>query len=388
MTASEQGNLLGALAAGGPFAKLLQREGSPAGPGHGSPAGMGAYNIDLLHMDNYPVREGLVRLGSKIHLSATGGSLAVTGVETGGAVVTPGEAGWEMAERIALAALVTHTTVWRQGMEYHVGGLAAVPILVHDYLPPAHPLRRLLAPHMTMTMLTNVSTHLTLTRSGFDVFGFSFPYPALLGYYNDGAAAFDIRRLDVAADAVARGITEDLDYPYLPQALRYWDLFQAYAAAYIEHYYADEATLAGDRDAHVWFEALEQFLVGGVRRYVPYLNKASLTKLCTLLIYSHSLGHTENSLFNYASFLPTSVHADGTQQTLGEVQCTVNFQFLITARTTLLGDRVSHVALDSAGAQIMQDYERSLVELENEIRAQESRYWHVLPSELEASVSA
>lgn len=377
IAASQQGNLLGALAAGGPFAKLLQRDSAAGG-----------YSIDLLHMDNYPVREGLVRLGNKIHLTAPGGALQVTGVETGGGFVTPGEPGWDMAERIALAALVTHTTVWRQGMEYHVGGLAPVPILVHDYLPPDNPLRRLLAPHMNMTMLTNVSTHLTLTRSGFDVFGFSFPYTTLMGFFDDGAASFDIRRLDVTTDAVDRGIPEDLHYPWLPQARRYWNLWESYVSAYLDLYYPDDAVLGADKDAHVWFEAMDRFLIRGIRSYVPTLTKANLVKLCTVLIYSLALGHTENSLFNYAAFLPTTVHADGTQQTLGEVQCTINFQFLITARTTLLLDRVAHVALDEAGAEVMRQYQRSLVDLENEFAAQESRYWHLRPSELEAAVSA
>ena len=103
---------------------------------------------------------------------------------------------------------MTHVTVWRQGMEYHVGGLAPVPVLTHNLLPPAHPLRRLLAPHMNQTMTTNYHTHLTLRRSGFDVTGFAFPYETILRYYDDGAASFDINRLDVQEDARRRGIPE------------------------------------------------------------------------------------------------------------------------------------------------------------------------------------
>ena len=176
------------LAAGGPFAKLLER--SDTSPDR--------YVIDLAHMSDYPVRDGLCRLGCKLHFTATNGQLSVTGIDYEGQTVAPGTDRWELTERIALAALVTHLTVWRQGMEYHVGGLAPVPVVTHNLLPPRHPVRRLLAPHLDQTVLTNYSTHLTLRRSGFDVHGFSFPFDSLLRYYDDGARAFDIRRLDVA----------------------------------------------------------------------------------------------------------------------------------------------------------------------------------------------
>jgi arachidonate 15-lipoxygenase len=177
VAASERRNLLGALAAGGPFAKLLQRAGAQ------SPE----YLIDLQHFANYEVHDGLCRLGSRIWYSAPDGHLAVTGVEYEGETITPDSPRWDFAERIALAGLMTHVTVWRQGMEYHVGGLAPVPVLTHNLLPPAHPLRRLLAPHLNQTMTTNYHTHLTLRRSGFDVTGFTFPQRTILRYYDEGA---------------------------------------------------------------------------------------------------------------------------------------------------------------------------------------------------------
>ena len=39
------------------------------------------------------------------------------GIEYEGDYVTPDNARWEITERIALAGLMTHATVWRQGME-------------------------------------------------------------------------------------------------------------------------------------------------------------------------------------------------------------------------------------------------------------------------------
>jgi hypothetical protein len=375
--ASARGNLLGALAVGGPFAKLLERADAPD-----------RYVIDLAHMSAYPVRDGLCRVGCKIHFAAAGGCLSVTGIEYEGQTVAPGTRQWELTERIALAALVTHLTVWRQGMEYHVGGLAPVPVVTHNLLPPRHPVRRLLAPHLDQTMLTNYSTHLTLRRSGFDVHGFSFPFDSLLRYYDDGARAFDIRRLDVRADAVRRGIPEALDYPWLPQAGRYYDLFAAYARDYLACYYRDEAELRADRDLHVWFEALDRYVTNGVRGYVPELTREGLARLCTLLMYSPSVTHTENSLWNYAVFMPTTVRQDRRPQSVGEVQCVVNFQFLICSATSLLVNDFSHVALDETAGMVMTAFQDRVRDLQTEMEKQPGRYWHLYPNELEAGVSA
>jgi arachidonate 15-lipoxygenase len=377
LAAARSKNLLGALASGGPFAKLLQR-----GHHNGS-----EYLIDLSHFSNYEVRDSFCQLGSVLRFEATDGRLVATAIDYEGERIIPDHAKWDFAERIAIAGLNTHVTVWRQGMEYHVGGLASVPVVTNNLLPPAHPMRRLLAPHVNQTLTTNFHTHLTLRRSGFDVTGFTFPWETILRYYDDGAACFDINRLDVEADARRRGIPESLEYPYLPQALRYYGIFGTYFRRYVEHHYSTDSALQSDADVLAWFEALDRTIVRGVRSYVPELSREGLVRLCTLLIYSLSVGHTENSLLNHAVFMPTTVRRDGEQPSVGEIQNILNFQFLITAPSTLLVSDVSHLALDAAAAGIMREYRESLLALQAEMERQPSRHWHLFPSEVEASVS-
>lgn len=377
VAASRDRNLLGALAVGGPFAKLLQR----------AQAGSDAYVIDLDYLNAYGVRPGLCHLGCRINFRALQGALRVSDIEYDGERVTPDSARWDLVERIAQAALVTHVTVWRQGMEYHVGGLVAVPVLSHNYLPAAHPLRRLMAPHFARWITTSKHTHLTLRRQGFDVTGFAFPRDEILRYYEDGAAAFDIRRLDVACDAGARGIGSDLEYPYLPQAVAYYNLFQTYVSRYVDCYYPTEHALQSDPHVRLWFEALDRQLVGGIRSYVADITTPDLMRLCTLLMYSASVAHTENSLRNFAEFMPTTVRQDGRQQSVGEVQNTINFQLLIATPTTLLLADNSHLALDARGAEIMRAFYRDLVETQRRMEAEPQRYWQLFPAELEASVS-
>lgn len=369
-------NLLGVLAVGGPFAKLL----------YCIDAGTGRYTIDLSHMYNYAVREGLMRLGCKINYQIQSAEMVVTDVVYAGESVKPGQQRWDLIQRIALASLVTHLTVWRQGMEYHASGLASFPAATHS-LPPNHPIRRLMTVHMLDTTSTSYYTHLTLRRNGFDVTGFAFPIDVLFQYYNDGAREFDMSRLDIGLDKERRGIPDELDYPYYTQALQYYELFESYVRNYIDHYYRDEKTLAQDTAAHIWFDTLNRTIINGICGYVPALDKENLVKLCTTIIYSAVIAHEETSLWDYAVFMPTVVHEDGLPMTVGETQCVSNFQFLICSAINYLTNDFSHLALDAQGAAIMRQFQDALAEMQAEMQAGGDHYWRLYPNTLKSSVA-
>jgi hypothetical protein len=191
----------------------------------------------------------------------------------------------------------------------------------------------------------------------------------------------------VRADAERRNIPATLNYPYLPQALRYWDVVESYVRDYVERYYRDEQSLEADTVAQRWFDALDRAIQHGIRGYVPSLTKAHLIKLCTLIIYSVSVAHNENSLWHYALCMPTTVRQDGSGQPIGEVQMTLDFQLVITSPATLLLDDISHLALDGEAARIMRDFQSNLRKLQRELESSPDRYWRLLPRHVEASVS-
>jgi len=375
--AAAQGNLLGVLATAGPFAKLLEK----------SAEGNGCFEIDLRYLSAYPVRDGLARLGCRVHFAESHGSLAVSGIEYQGRLTKPEDPAWPFVHRIALCTLLTHTTVWRHGMQYHVAGIAPFAAITQD-LPPLHPLRRLLAPHVNQTLSTNFHTHLTLRRSGFDVTGFSFSFETILHYYNEGARNFEIARLDPRSDIQRKGLPDSLKFPYREQAWMYFDLFESYVRRYIDHYYKDDRQLQADAAVRTWFDALDTYIVGGIRNYAPQFAKADLIRLCTLFLYSVTVEHEENSMWNYAVFLPATVHADGSDQSVGEVQSVMNFQMVISSATNKLMTDFTHLALDAGAAGIMRDFQLSLQILQVRMENEPDRYWRILPSDLEASVSA
>ena len=283
--------------------------------------------------------KGSLSLGCRINFAEEGGKLRVSSVDYGDETASPGEGKWDYFERIALCALATHLTVWRHGMQYHVAGVAPVAVITHN-MPPNHPIRRLLAPHISETLSTNYYTHLTLRRNGFDVTGFSFPRDVIFKYYDDGARALDISMLDVRRERTRRGIPDTLDYPYYKQALRYYELFESYVGDYVDLYYPDQAAIDRDDELRQWFESLDKHIVNGIRGYVPTLTKENLTRLCALYIYAVTVEHEENTLWDYAVFLPTTVHSDGTGQTVGEVQLVLNFQYVVSSATNRADERL------------------------------------------------
>ena len=373
--ARRSGRLLDVLAVGGPFAKLLERSGRRE------------YVIDLDYLRGYPVRAGLQQLGCRVRYADADTAVKLTGVEFEGRLVTPADTRWPLAERVALCSLATHTTVWRHGMQYHVGGVAPFATATHA-LPPNHPLTRLLAPHIADTLSTNHHTHLTLRRNGFDVTGFSFDYDTILRYYDDGVRYFDIRRLDPREDSARREIGSDLDYPYLGQSARYFDLFVSYVEEYIRHYYPDDRSFDEDQHLRAWYASLDRQVIRGISGYVPQLTRPALIRLCALFLYTVSVEHEDNTMWNYAMFLPATVRADGRGESVGQVQAVVNFELLISSATNRLMNDASHVALDPTGASIMRSLQSRLARLHEAMAQEPHRHWRILPRDLEASISA
>ena len=157
---------------------------------------------------------------------------------------------------------------------------------------------------------------------------------------------------------------------------------------YVDHYYPDEASLAQDVAAQIWFDSLDRHIVHGIRGYVPTLTKANLVKLCALFIYTVSVEHEDNTMWNYATFLPATVREDGGGESVGQVQAILNFEMVIASAANKLMIDASHVALDPAGAAIMKRFQSRLKALQQQMENEPSQHWHIYPKSLEASISA
>jgi hypothetical protein len=183
-------------------------------------------------------------------------------------------------------------------------------------------------------------------------------------------------------------VGENIGPDYHAQALEYWDAFASYVSAYIGYYYGTEAQLVNDRELERWFGEIDRWVPNGVRAYTGELSRESLGRLLTLFLYSVTVEHEENTQWKYAPFLAPTVHADGSGPTVGEVQTVMNFQFVISSAQNKLMRDFSRLAPDAGGAAIMKAFASRLRQIEAEFSKKPDRFWKVLPSELEASVSA
>jgi hypothetical protein len=111
-------------------------------------------------------------------------------------------------------------------------------------------------------------------------------------------------------------------------------------------------------------------------------------KLCALFIYSVTVEHEDNTMWNYAMFLPATVREDGGPESVGQVQSVLNFEMVIGSAANKLTRDSSYVALDSEAAAIMQRLRSRLLALQAEMDREPQRHWMIHPRDLEASVSA
>jgi hypothetical protein len=158
--------------------------------------------------------------------------------------------------------------------------------------------------------------------------------------------------------------------------------------AYVDCYYPDDAALARDVAAQVWFESLDKYTRHGIKEYTPALTKANLVRLCALFIYSVTVEHEDNTMWNYAMFLPATVREDGGGESVGQVQAVLNFEMVIASAANKLLIDCSHVALDPQGAAIMKKFQTDLRTLEAAMQREPARHWRIYPKDLESSVSA
>jgi hypothetical protein len=101
-----------------------------------------------------------------------------------------------------------------------------------------------------------------------------------------------------------------------------------------------------------------------------------------------SVEHEDNTMWNYATFLPATVRQDGRAESVGQVQAIMDFEMVIASATNKLTRDFSHVALDAQGAGIMQRFQARLQALQQQMEREPRKHWRIYPRDLEASVSA
>jgi hypothetical protein len=373
---------LGALATAGPYAHYLTANGPDT------------YQWDLRALDDYEVHPGLVRLGVSVRFVQEGTGVRAVGIDSALGAVEPGDAAWDRSVGLALCAATTHTSLVRHYNWVHLVPGAAFAMATRSALPSAHPLKRLLWPHIFRTQFSNwVTTAGQLSPGGDFESIFSLTRTSLLRLFDASADAFDATVIDPQRDAEKRGIVgRGLGLPVLANSVAHHDVMCAHAERYLRAYYADDAALAADADVQRWFAQLDRLVPNGVGVLGDTMTIQSASRLIGSLIHLVSYQHEAYGtlLWNYQLWTdvqPIRVSATGAPEPVDVYQRLVNADFGLNIRRSPMLQDFSYLAIDPAGRAAFRAYLSDLLELQTRLESQPRASYLVYPEMLEANMN-
>jgi hypothetical protein len=190
-------------------------------------------------------------------------------------------------------------------------------VAMHRTLPVAHPIHKLLAPHLQYTMAVNDSARGQMLAPG-------GPIDRTMAIGAKGAfelmarawwERWGLARNHVPRDLAERGVDDRdalPDYPWRDDTLRLWEILERYVTAMVEHFYDSDRAVAEDRELQAFHAELRGPRGGGVRDLPGgesgLENRAVLIELLTLLIHTATAGHAgvNNGQYDSYGFVPNT----------------------------------------------------------------------------------
>ena len=176
-------------------------------------------------------------------------------------------------------------------------------------LAVAHPLSRLLAPHLEGAMFINEAAALIIMAplTTGDVI-LAAPIETQQRDCGRDRLAYDFYDNMLPNDLRARGVdnTDDLpDYPYRDDALLVWNAINHWVAEYVAVYYTNDADVTGDYELKAW--ASELATSGKIKGFRAITTRSQLVTVVTAIIFNASAQHAavnfpQYSIMSYAPF--------------------------------------------------------------------------------------
>ena len=176
-------------------------------------------------------------------------------------------------------------------------------------LAVAHPLNRLLSPHLEGAMFINEAATLLIMAplTTGDVI-LAPTIETLQRECGRDRLAYDFYANMLPNDLRTRGVdsTDDLpDYPYRDDALLVWNAISRWVTDYIAVYYTSDADVTGDYELRAWADELATS--GRVKGFTPITTRSQLATVVTAIIFNASAQHAavnfpQYSVMTYAPF--------------------------------------------------------------------------------------
>jgi arachidonate 15-lipoxygenase len=316
--------------------------------------------------------------------------------------VRPGETNWALAVRIAICAATTNTALVRHWTWTHLIGGECFAAAARNCLPAAHPLGRLLWPHMVGTHASNrLATLGQLVPAGDFEHIYSLPYAELCRLVSKARHDFNLRVCDPDADARSRGI---LDAPVQLETLAncrdIFDILFRHAGRYLKVYYTDDE-LRRDRAVRNWLEELDRLLENELGLGPEPLTCETVARVIARLIYLVTVHHEQvgTHLWNYQLWShthPVRVYEDGRRMPEDVYQRVVNSNYILNVvRAPLLQDYAGLVLPDpdrpdrrQRAEDVFRRFSEELQKLQRSMEREPWACWKLYPADLEANINA
>jgi arachidonate 15-lipoxygenase len=373
---------LGTLAVSSPFACYVAANGD------------GTFGWDLRLLDDFEYHRGLRPLGAVVtfETKADEPGLGAIRIDCDAGSCTPSDTDWDLARRLALSAASTHLSLVRHFGWVHLacgGPLAAV---TRNLLPPDHPVRRLVWPHVYATQYSNDLITLDQLTSGGDFESiFSFTHDGVSALVDATIDAFDFGVVDPDVDASRRGLA-GLATPSIDNRRQHHAVFLAHARRYLERYYDDDR-IAADAAVQSWRSELTKRMRGVERVAGETVTIDGTARLVAGIIQLATVEHEilGSGMWDYqlwSDAVPARVPINGSSAPLDVYQRLVNANFNLNVHRTALLSDFSPLALDANGADAFRTFRADLLALQIALDADPAAPWRMEPKRLKANINA
>jgi hypothetical protein len=307
-----------------------------------------------------------------------------------------GDAEWPTAVRLALCAATNHVSLIRHFCWVHLTAGASLAIATRNCLPAAHPMRRLLWPHIFGTQYSNaIVTDGQMVKGGDFPGIFSLTHSGMCSLFSASYSLYRLSVLDPAADARRRGIAEaGFDTPSQDNLQALFEVIHAHAIRYVDAYYPTDAAIAEDSSVMAWVDALERMIPNGLGEIVTRpVTRSSVARLVGAFIYMASVQHEVlgTGVWNYQLWIdriPVRMYRDGRREPIDVYQRLVNANFNLNVSRAQLMQDFSYLAVDERGRGLFAQFLQELNALDDAIATQPQTPGLIRPSILEANINA
>jgi arachidonate 15-lipoxygenase len=292
-----------------------------------------------------------------------------------------------------MSAASTHLSLVRHFGWIHLASGGPLAVATRNHLPPEHPVRRLVWPHVYATQYSNDLVTLDQLTNGGDFESiFSLSHRGVSSLIDATIDEFDLGVVDPDVDAARRGVL-DLATPSIDNRRQHHTVFLAHARRYLERYFDDDR-IGADTAVQSWRAELARRMRGIDQIAGATLTVDGTARLVAAIIQLATVEHEilGSGMWDYqlwSDAVPARVPLDlASGVPLDVYQRLVNANFNLNVHRTALLSDLSSLALDDGGADAFRAFRFDLLALQESLDATSSAPWRMEPKRLKLNINA